>query len=74
MEAKDLKNPILMGFMDTSKAFDMVNHAGLLCALHTQGIRGSLWHLYNSAYQNIRSMVKWEGLLSSEFPEGQGIR
>ena len=35
---------------------------------------GPLWRLYNSAYDNIRSIVKLNGHMSEEFKEGQGIR
>ena len=74
MEAKDAKQAIFVSYMDTTKAFDMVHHPGLLCALHDQGVRGPLWNLYSSAYSNVRSEVKWAGALSREFSEGQGIR
>ena len=60
--------------MDTTKAFDMVDHPNLLCSLYQQGIENQLWHLYNSAYENIKSVVKWQGHISSEFEEKQGIR
>ena len=74
MDAKDTKQAIYVSYMDTSKAFDMVHHEGLLCALSKQGVHGPLWNLYNSAYSNIRSEVKWSGEVSEEFEEGQGIR
>ena len=74
MEAKDAKSAVYVAYMDTSKAFDMVHHGGLMCALHNQGVHGALWKLYNSAYSNIRSQVKWQGELSDEIEEGQGIR
>ena len=56
MEAKDTKSPIFVTYMDTSKAFDTVNH----CALHTQSVTGPIWYIYNNAYTDIRSVVKWE--------------
>ena len=74
MEAKDTKTPIYISYMDTSKAFDMVDHSALLGALHQQGVTGPLWRLYDNAYTDIRSSVKWEGSVSSDITEGQGIR
>ena len=74
MDAKDAKCPLYICYMDASKAFDIVDHDVLLSTMHNQGISGPLWHLYDSAYNNIRSVVKWQGKLSSEFSESQGIR
>ena len=74
MEAKDTRNPVFISLMDTSKAFDTVNHQNLLCALHRQGLNGPSWHIFDSSYTNIRSTVKWNGYVSNEFQEKQGIR
>ena len=74
MEAKDNKQVTYVCYLDTTKAFDMVDHAGLLCTLHDQGINGPLWHMYRSAYSDIRSEVKWERKVSKPFSEGLGIR
>ena len=74
MEAKDNKQPVFTCYMDTSKAFDMVDHKELLCALHAQGLHGPTWNLFLDAYKNIRSAVKWQGQISDDFHEGQGIR
>ena len=74
MEAKDSKKPIYLCLMDTTKAFDMVDHPNLLCSLYQQGVKNQLWHLYNSAYNDIKSVVKWQGQLSETFEEKQGIR
>jgi hypothetical protein len=73
-EAKDCKTPIFVTFMDTAKAFDVVQHPVMLDSLFNQGILGSLWHLYSDMYAGIQSVVKWNGELSSPFCEGQGIR
>ena len=73
MDAKDSRSPAHIAFMDTSKAFDMVDHSDLLCTLHQQGVTGALWNLYDSSYTNKRSIVKWQLETSREFPEGQGI-
>ena len=73
-EAKDSGQLLLITFMDSSKAFDVVNHQAMLKALFQQGVEGKLWELFNDMYSGIRSTVKWEGLLSSSFTEKQGIR
>ena len=73
-EAKDSGKLLLVTFMDSSKAFDIVNHASMLNALFEHGIKGELWSLYNNLYQEITSSVKWDGWLSSPFQENQGIR
>ena len=38
MEMKDQKKPLYTAYMDSSKAFDVVHHDTLLCALHNQGV------------------------------------
>ena len=73
-EARDNKQQMLITFMDTSKAFDVVDHRGMLNALYQQGINGTLWKLFDSMYTGIQSMVKWKGEISNAFSEQQGIR
>ena len=73
-EAADSKEPLYITLLDTSKAFDVVNHKAMLNALHQQGVTGQLWRLYDSMYSGIKSVVKWENELSDPFDEGQGIR
>ena len=41
-EAKDTNTPLYMGFLDASKAFDVVFHDSLLKALYEQGVKGHL--------------------------------
>jgi hypothetical protein len=60
--------------MDSSKAFDVVNHNSMLKALFDQGIKGELWKLYDDMYHGIESTVKWKGQLSRTLTEEQGIR
>ena len=73
-DAKDSKQELLITFMDTSKAFDVVNHVAMLNSLNVQGIQGNLWKNYNNMYSDIKSIVKWEGEHSHPFNETQGIR
>ena len=73
-EALDNKTELIVTFLDTSKAFDVVDHRCMLNAMHQQGVRGGLWQLYNSLYSGIKSVVKWRGDVSDPFEERQGIR
>ena len=73
-EAKDCKEELHITFMDTSKAFDVVSHIGMLNALHEQGISDNTWHLFDSLYDETKSIVKWDGTTSDAFEEGQGIK
>ena len=73
-EAVDEHVPLYIALMDTSKAFDVVDHRGMLNALHLQGVQGQLWKLYESLYTNIESTVKWKNETSHPFKEQQGIR
>jgi hypothetical protein len=73
-EARDTKEPTIITFMDTSKAFDVVAHPNMLHALHSQGVKDSLWHLFSSLYSGPRSAVKWGNTMSDPFLELQGIR
>ena len=59
-EAKDNSNPLYITFLDSSKAFDMVDHTVLLTALYDLGIEPNLWHLYKDIYTDITSRVKSE--------------
>ena len=40
--ANDSKQELYVTYMDTSKAFNVVDHKGMLNALHQQGIHDSL--------------------------------
>jgi hypothetical protein len=73
-EAKDAKSPVYIQYLDAKKAFDLVWHTGLLCALHEQGVTGPVWDMYNSMYTDISSCVKWGGQVSSIFHDRQGLR
>lgn len=73
-EAKDKSTPLYLTFMDSSKAFDVVNHQAMLHSLQEQGIQGRLWNVFCSMYEDITSVVKWDGKLSRTFEEKQGIR
>ena len=73
-DAADEGEPRLVTFMDTSKAFDVVSHHSMLNSMNEQGVKGTLWSLYESMYSGIKSVVQWNGELSEPFTEKQGIR
>ena len=60
--------------MDSSKAFDMVDHTELLTALHDLDLEPHLWQLYYDMYSQVISRVRVNGLLSREIQESRGIR
>ena len=72
-ESNDNSTELHIAFMDTSKAFDVVHHNGLLNSIYEQGVSGGLWNLYNNPYQEIQSVVLWKGHQST-FKKEQGIR
>jgi len=51
-----------------------VCHSSMLMALYDHHVDGPLWNAFRDMYTDIRSRVKLQGLLSSEFREHQGIR
>lgn len=73
-DARDKGTSLLVTTMDTSKAFDVVSHKAMLNSLYQHNITGTLWRVYDSMYTNIRSVVQWQGDLSTPFQELQGIR
>ena len=74
-QANSNKSPLYMyhALMDTSKAFDVVDHRGMLNSTYKQGIHGQLWRTLDSMYTNYHSMVNHEGESSNPFPELQNI-
>lgn len=73
-EAIDTDQPIYFGFLDAQKAFDNVWHSSMLRRAAQYGINGKQWQTLNDWYRELSSRVKWEGGLSSEFKEQQGVR
>lgn len=59
--------------MDTSTAFDLVCHEGLLNKLHSQGITVDMWKTYKSMYTDVRARAKWHGQISGIVEDKQGL-
>ena len=73
-EAKDLKEPLYIAFLDVKAAFDVISHASLLRKLFHIGSDGSEWSLIHSMHAGVESVVKWEGITSGPFQVQQGVR
>ena len=73
-EAKNNNDALYITFLDTSNAFSVVNHKGMLNAFHAQGLQDTLLSLFEDMYTDIKSVVKWEGKVSMPLGEWQGIR
>ena len=71
---RDQKKNAYVAFLDVSKAFDAVWHAGMLVKLYWKGIPHCLWHLINNSYSNASSSVLYSGSHSLSFPLRQGVR
>ena len=73
-EAKDLKEPLYIAFLDVKTAFDVVSHVSLLQKLLHISIDGAEWSLIHSMHAGAESVVKWEGITSGPFQVQQGVR
>ena len=73
-ESLDLNLPLYIIFLDSSKAFDMVDHTVLLNALYDLKMDPHLWRLYEDMYHTVMSRVRLNGELSRVIQESRGIR
>jgi hypothetical protein len=71
-EAKEPNLPLYIAFLDSQKAFDVVDHQSLTCKLFYNGINGKIWSLMDAWYFNLSSRVKWSDHISDPFPIQQG--
>lgn len=74
IEAKETKKPLLIALTDAQKAFDVVWHNGLMREMYKIGVTNDNWLLFQDWYNKLSSKIKWQGLLSREIKESQGLR
>ncbi len=65
---------VFLGFLDSSKAFDVVFHNGLFYKLYKLGIQGKFWRCVMNLYSGMQSMVRVNGLFSKRFAIEQSVR
>ena len=70
----ELGSECFVVFLDTSKAFDTVWHAGLFSKLHDFGIRGKALRIIMNSYEGMSSYVQVNGMKSRPFQVIQGVR
>ena len=61
-------------FIDFTKAFDYVVRENMWYKLLKTGIRGKIINVIKSMYENIKSRVKYDNLLSNDFTCLLGVR
>lgn len=61
-------------FIDVKKAFDRVFRAGLWQRLAEVGVRGKMWRVVKSIYENVESCVAIAGQLTDWFSIETGVR
>ncbi|CAC5381939.1 unnamed protein product [Mytilus coruscus] len=68
------KSSLYVALMDARKAFDIVWHLGLMREMHKFGLMRDNWLFLKKWYENLKSKIKWKGLLSNSIEERQGVR
>ena len=61
-------------FYDLASAFDTVEYPVLLSHLKSAGVTGKAWRLIKQWYQNLKSSVRVNGVVSSPFSIHRGVR
>ncbi|CAG2215102.1 unnamed protein product [Mytilus edulis] len=72
IQAIKTKSPLYVALMDARKAFDIVWHLGLMREMHKFGYTGDNWLIFKRWYENLKSKIKFKGLLSNSIEEQQG--
>ena len=65
---------MLVGFIDASRAFDLIHHHKLFNKLKLRGVPSSLIRILVYWYANQQMQVKWGSTLSAQFRVGNGVR
>ncbi|XP_072025055.1 uncharacterized protein [Amphiura filiformis] len=63
-----------MAFLDFRKAFDTVWRDGLMLAIWNNGIRGRVWRLIDSLYDNVQAKVKFGDIETDFFNVEEGVK
>ena len=66
--------PVYSAYLDTQKAFDVVDHNSLKCKLFHQDINHHIWKTIDNLYSVLSSKVRWKGETSQNFRVMQGVR
>jgi hypothetical protein len=72
--AKQTKQPITLGLLDLSKAYDRVWRKGVWAKLFQIGVQGKLLRSLHSTYSSARSTVRIGDHFSKEYKQDQGLR
>ena len=68
------KSEIFACTMDMSKAFDRVKHSTLFQKLLDNGLPAVIIRFLMTSYKLQSTQVKWNGILSKEFPISNGVK
>lgn len=63
-----------MAFLDFRKAFDTVWRDGLMLAIWNTGIRGKIWKIIDSLYDNVKAQVRFGNLITNDFNVEEGVK
>ena len=65
---------INIGVIDLRKAFDKINHFGILLMMQKQGIPVEIINVFEFWFANIHSKVKWVNCFSNDRKLNSGVR
>ena len=63
-----------LAFLDFRKAFDTVWREGLLLAAWNSGLRGKIWRMLDTLYDNVKAQVKFSGIETDFFDISEGVK
>ena len=71
---KSIKGRVYCGFIDYSKAFDLIDRASLWAKMLKNGVNGKILSLIYNMYNKAKSCVKSGNKISEFFPCNMGVR